>query len=356
MMNIWLRPLLCASVLLTTLPAWSAPKVSRDLHGALAASRLGEAWWEAWRTRFVAPDGRVVDTGNGGISHSEGQGYGLVLAVAADDPATFARILAFTRRELAIRDDGLAAWRWEPDARPHVTDINNATDADLLIAWALHEAAEAGFADGYHAQAEAFAAALEAVVPDDPLGRPIVAPGRVGFGWEDGGEDGGPRVINLSYWVFPALDALGAHAPRLAQTARTGRRLIAEAAREGTLTDWSRLDAEGRLHPHGLNGTRPRYSYDALRLPLYLAWGGAQASQVLEAAAPLDGPVMRVEARDGGAEPLTGPGYEMLAHLLACLEGRTDAPNVTALDDTYYPATLQLLTLVALRQVYPSCL
>ena len=55
-------------------------------------------------------------------------------------PATgvaFETIFTFTRVELLIRDDGLAAWRWDPAATPRVTDINNATDGDILIAYAL---------------------------------------------------------------------------------------------------------------------------------------------------------------------------------------------------------------------------
>jgi endo-1,4-beta-D-glucanase Y len=36
--------------------------------------------WAAYRDRFVMADGRVVDDANGGISHSESQGYGLLLA------------------------------------------------------------------------------------------------------------------------------------------------------------------------------------------------------------------------------------------------------------------------------------
>ena len=42
--------------------------------------------WEAYKKRFVSPDGRVVDFLQGQISHSEGQGYGLLLAVLQDDP------------------------------------------------------------------------------------------------------------------------------------------------------------------------------------------------------------------------------------------------------------------------------
>ena len=34
------------------------------------------AEWQAFKTRFVSADGRVIDTGNGNITHSEGQGYG----------------------------------------------------------------------------------------------------------------------------------------------------------------------------------------------------------------------------------------------------------------------------------------
>ena len=39
--------------------------------------------WRAYKAHFVTEAGRVVDTANKGISHSEGQGYGMLLAVAA---------------------------------------------------------------------------------------------------------------------------------------------------------------------------------------------------------------------------------------------------------------------------------
>ncbi|MBN9058080.1 MAG: endoglucanase, partial [Rhizobiales bacterium] len=66
--------------------------------------------WKTYSDRFVAPNGRVIDDANGDISHSEGQGYGLLLAFAADDRAAFERIWSFTRTELLLRDDGLAVW------------------------------------------------------------------------------------------------------------------------------------------------------------------------------------------------------------------------------------------------------
>jgi len=41
-----------------------------------------------------------------GISHSEGQGYGMLLAVAADDRPTFDLLWGWTRAQLMLRNDG----------------------------------------------------------------------------------------------------------------------------------------------------------------------------------------------------------------------------------------------------------
>ncbi|ALN74812.1 hypothetical protein M673_18990 (plasmid) [Aureimonas sp. AU20] len=48
--------------------------------------------WELYRSRFVSAEGRVVDNDNGSISHSEGQGYGMPLTVAARDRANFDKL------------------------------------------------------------------------------------------------------------------------------------------------------------------------------------------------------------------------------------------------------------------------
>ena len=47
--------------------------------------------WTDFKSRHIQQDGRVVDNGNGGISHSEGQGYALVLAELAGDREVFDR-------------------------------------------------------------------------------------------------------------------------------------------------------------------------------------------------------------------------------------------------------------------------
>jgi endoglucanase len=48
--------------------------------------------WESYRQAFIR-DGRVIDVDNGGITHSEAQGYGMLLAEAAGDRPTFDRLL-----------------------------------------------------------------------------------------------------------------------------------------------------------------------------------------------------------------------------------------------------------------------
>jgi endoglucanase len=41
--------------------------------------------WSEFRRRYLLPEGRIVDTGNRNVSHSEGQGYAMLAAVQADD-------------------------------------------------------------------------------------------------------------------------------------------------------------------------------------------------------------------------------------------------------------------------------
>ena len=76
--------------------------------GASAASTIQPEEWSSYVESYITEDGRVVDTANNNISHSESQGYGLILSVLADDRATFERVLSFTSTELLVRDDGLA--------------------------------------------------------------------------------------------------------------------------------------------------------------------------------------------------------------------------------------------------------
>lgn len=55
---------------------------------------------------------------------------------------TFDQLWRWTRRYLSRPDVSLFSWRYDSRDKPAVRDLNNATDGDLFIAWALHLAAE----------------------------------------------------------------------------------------------------------------------------------------------------------------------------------------------------------------------
>ena len=86
----WL--LAIVSLTLTTM----ASAQSLSVQPVKIAGTISSADWEAYRSRFVEDSGRVVDNANGNISHSEGQGYGLLLALAASDRRSFEQIWSFT--------------------------------------------------------------------------------------------------------------------------------------------------------------------------------------------------------------------------------------------------------------------
>src|SRR6185312_2408978 len=82
---------------------------------------------------YVESDGRIVRRDEGGDVVSEGQAYGMLIAVAIGDETRFRSIWEWTKTHLR-RADGLLAWRW---ADNKVTDINSAADADLDAARSL---------------------------------------------------------------------------------------------------------------------------------------------------------------------------------------------------------------------------
>src|SRR5579885_369047 len=97
-----------------------------------------EDGWSVYRSRFVTDEGRVLDTGNKQVSHTEGQGWAMLIATAAGDRESFARIWGWTREKLQRHDNALFSWRYDPsDEKAPVADVNNASDGDILIAWAL---------------------------------------------------------------------------------------------------------------------------------------------------------------------------------------------------------------------------
>jgi endoglucanase len=321
-----------------------------------ASPRTAAASTEAWtrfRDRFVTADGRVLDTGNGGVSHSEGQGWGLLLAVAFDDRATFRLLHGWTRRMLARPSDALSAWRYRPGHVPPVDDPNNATDGDLYIAWALARAGRRWGDPALTAAAATIARDLLRLLTREVAGGRwlVLLPGVAGF------EDARRTVLNPSYMVFPAYGALDQVLPdpRWARLTADGLSLLRHArfGRWGLPPDWLAVGrGDGALAP--AEGWPPRFSFDAVRVPLLLAWAGRRQEPAAQAAlrfwtdpsfaAPPAWADLRTDAVAG--YPASG-GVAAIASLVA---GR---PFVAALapSDDYYASALKMLAGVAVNDI-----
>jgi len=316
--------------------------------------------WAAYKAAFVADDGRVIDNANGGISHSESQGYGLLLSYLAQDRDSFAAIWGFTQSALMIRDDGLAAWKWDPAATPNVTDPNNATDGDILIAYGLGLAGFDWDDSAYQKSARDLADSIGRNSTMSWHGRKVLLPGAFGFRPED--QTDGP-IVNLSYWVFEAFPMLAKLAPETDWPALAidGRRLIAEAkfGTSGLPSDWISLAGD---KPVPAAGFPAEFGYNSVRIPLYLLRGGSTAHALLDQfIAPLDGggePGTRMVATDQIVDPLAEPGYQIIGAAVACvLRGtRIPAPLLQFQPQSYYGSTLHLLTLSFLRENAQGCL
>ena len=316
--------------------------------------------WAQYKSRFLDRSGRIVDNGNGGISHSEGQGYGMLLAYLSGNPADFEQIWYFTRTELLLRDDGLAVWKWDPKATPHVTDTNNASDGDILIAYALALAGAAWRKMDYVESAAKIANGVlkQAVIVSG--GRTLLLPGAQGFRAAD--RPDGP-VVNPSYWIFEALPVMKLLAPsdvwdRLSEDGL----LLMKSLQIGPAKlppEWVSL----QRMPKPASGFDPQFSYNAIRIPLYLMRAGIDDPVLLRrlqaGMTGPDGSVSIIDLPSGRAlMPLNDPGYQIVNHIVACV---VDGIRLPPADQQfapayYYPSTLQLLGLAFVREKYPTCL
>ncbi len=221
----------------------------------------------AFLDRYVEPNGRVVRWDQGGDSVSEGQGYGLLLAVAAHDAARFAAIWTWDKDNL-LEAGGLFAYHWSNGA---VVGTGNATDADLDTAWALVLGATAFKQPAYKKAGLAVASAILA-------NETVVSAGRIEL-------VAGPWARNAPYSVDPsyfspeAMVALAAASgdPRWNQLAVNSQQLVYELQGGNTTRslppDWALLSASGSVIPSSppSGGGPPSYGLDAQRLPIWYA-------------------------------------------------------------------------------------
>jgi endoglucanase len=307
--------------------------------------------WRQYKDRFLTSEGRIVDNANGGISHSEGQGYAMLIAERLNDRPTFEAIWQWTQSNLLVRGDSLAAWRWSPQT-PHVADRNNATDGDLLIAWALAEASDRWDVPEYRETARLIVEDLATKVVTSSRFGPILLPASTGFAGKD--QPDAP-VVNLSYWLFPAFKHLRAVSDSInwdALTA-TGKTLI-ELSRFGPRrlpSDWISLGAAQPAPAHSFPAV---FGYDAVRIPFYFAWGQPADRDLLKVFLPPDLSVIDVKTASLG-QKLSDPDYAAIASLVECVGSHSPLQWKAFHGEFYYPATLYLLALIAAEEVSEAC-
>lgn len=306
--------------------------------------------WEAWAAKYYR-DGRVIDERQGGITHSEGQGYALLFAQAYGDRDRFAAIEAWTQQHLAVRQDQLMAWKWQPSVSDNIASWHNATDGDLFRAWALLRAARDSGWSEYRERAIGIARDIAALccAPDPRAPQEwLLTPGA------EARRTAARVLFNPSYILPRALRELGEAAaePRLIRAADHGETVLAELAATGFLPNWVDITQDGFDTPQEHDFL---WGYDALRVPLYLRWSratdhlaidlGRQYMDLSEVAGHV---AVEVTATRIVREQSNHPGYLAVRQLASCDAGDDLAPPDAARD--YYPDSLFLMARIAQRE------
>lgn len=254
--------------------AFAALALAGFVAAPAAASAGACAWpaWEQYRQAMLSPDGRVVDHSSAQqVSTSEGQSYALFFALLGNDPASFAKVLHWTRDNLAGGDLNrqLPAWQWGRDPAGHwqVLDSNNASDADLWMAYSLLEAGRLWHRPEYLALGRnmLWRTAAQSLRKLPGLGL-MLLPGDVGFDSAEGWR------LNASYLPPQVLARFASEAPIWAELAGNTQRLLLEGAPKGLVPDWLRWQQGQGWAVDSQKGAVG--SYDAIRVYL---WAGMLA-------------------------------------------------------------------------------
>jgi endoglucanase len=216
---------------------------------------------------YVRPDGRVVRPDQGGDTVSEGQAYGLLLAQATGNTGAFRSIWAWTSGHLR-QPDGLFAYH--ADAAGHIVSTQPASDADVLIAWALLRYDGPDAAAMHRAGRKVATAILAREVTTGPNGMSLLTAGP----WATGR----PASLNPSYWSLTALHGLAelTHRPAWNKLASSAVAVTRSLTKNGRLLppDWAKLTSSGTLLAEPApDGSQPETQYgpDAQRTVVWFA-------------------------------------------------------------------------------------
>lgn len=235
-----------------------------------AASAASCDWsaWDNYKQAMMSSDGRIIDRSSKQlITTSEGQSYGLFFALLANDRKSFERILEWTHNNLAdgSLDAHLPAWEWgrSESGKWQVLDSNNATDADLWIAYTLLEAGRLWESPEYLelGQNMLWRTAAQSLRPLPGLGL-MLLPGDTGFDSPEGWR------LNPSYLPPQLLARFAKVAPIWAELAASQQRMLVEGSPKGFAPNWLLWKAGGGWAPDPKSGSTG--SYDAIRVYLWI--------------------------------------------------------------------------------------
>jgi len=209
--------------------------------------------------------GRVIRRDQGSDTVSEGQAYGMLIALSVNDERTFDSIWNWTEKHLQ-KSNGLLAWRWQNGT---VVDPTPASDADLDAARALVIAGKQFDRPDLTAAGKRLATAIvDTLTVQTSLGR-ILLPGP----WAATN----PHSYNPSYASPVAFAQLGDATgdSRWAELAAGSRAVTTKLLDVAALpSDWAQVSDDGTVAvipgPTGTSGA-VTYGYDAARTALRFA-------------------------------------------------------------------------------------
>jgi endoglucanase len=264
--------------------------------------------WEAFNSRFVDAQGRVVDHSHGDRTTSLAQAYALFFALVGDDRAAFDSLLNWTRTNMAQGD--LAAhlpgrlWQKGADGEWQLQDTNSAPDADVWMAYTLMEAGRLWSAPAYTTTGRAMMAQIaDSEVANLPGFGPLLMPGPNSFQHEQTWLINPSSMPLFLFQRFAAVDPSGPWQ----QIAANIPRMIELSARHGYAMDWvAYVPGDGffpALNPAAINNESdtPGGSEDAIRVYLWagmISGSGNLRAQVLNSL-----PGMSVYLADHDAPP-----------------------------------------------------
>ncbi|MBC7006255.1 endoglucanase [Photobacterium sp. BZF1] len=308
---------------------------------------MADKSWERYRQQFISGDGRVIDTTNEGISHSEGQGFGMLFAAAFDDRETFESLWSWTRSNLSNPDNHLFYWKYNPTLTYKIEDRNNASDGDVLIAWALLKAGKQWDEPNY---LEASDEILWSILEHNIIqyaDYTVMLPGVFGFISDEG------IVLNPSYFIYPAWQDFAARVYvnnlHVLITDTLNLMLRIDWGDHKIATDWIVLYPDGSTAPAA--DWPARVSYDAFRIPVYVKWRMANHpllerwSDMLSRTARLQTPAWEnVFGHSRADYPMSGGLLAIRDFTVGELE---ETSTLVSRYDDYYSASLKLLVSLA---------